>query len=387
MVYHKNPYHATWKVWRSAAPGVCRIVCLTLTCVGSVHVTRERNDLMDVIYAACLQICVLAFGYLMYLGARFVMQSMRRERYAYLDDDMYLDTHDFEMPSPRASPLEDSVVFRNSNALHLYVFRVHAVGFLLLAATMALDFSHPWCPTIFAIGMALQIALTDLVSVYTAQETVIRIVKNILMWVSLLYASYHTHWPVEIMERSVSSVAVGMALMLAAGFAWSARVFAVHCEVDMPDVARDAAISSSLVSAMMLYVIYRHMQIDDIQPGNFRSALYFLTIEPLLKLLSLSVLVYSLKAARNCEVLLAFCLILVIRVQILQTYSMTLQEQRAALCIMLVLCALHAWQSLDTLPAASRGETLTVGAAAQLPLRQCQADAAEAETQTQEGVA
>ena len=318
-----------------------------MTCAVSVRVSKERHDLTDVIYVSCLQICILALGYVMYTGGSFVFKTMRQERYVEINSELLMDPDEMDLMS--ASPLEEAVVFRNSKRLHLYVFRVHVVGFLLLSATMALDFSHSWCPTVFAIGMALQIALTDMITLFRIPENVFHVLKSLVIWISLFLAAYHTHWPVEIMQRSISSVVIGMTFMLMTGFAWSACIFAIGCEVDMTDISRDAAISCVLVSAPMLFVIHRNMQVQDLLASDLQHTLYLLAIEPILKLLCLGVLVYSLKAGRNFEILIAFCLILLIRVHVLETYTMSLQEQRGSYVMMALLCALHACQSMTTI--------------------------------------
>lgn len=276
-----------------------------------------------------------------------MFQTMRRERYVNINSDLLMDPDDNDLTS--ASPLEDAVVFRNSQHLHCYVLRVHIVGFLLLSATLALDFSHAWCPTVFAIGMALQIALADMMTLFRIPENVFHVLKSLVIWTALFAAAYHTHWPVEIMQRSISSVVIGMTFMLMTGFAWSASIFAIGCEVEMTDIARDAAISCVLISAPMLFVIHRNMDVQDLLASDLQHTLYLLTIEPILKLLCLGVLVYSLKAGRNFEILTAFCLILLIRVHVLETYTMSLQEQRGSYVMMALLCALHACQSMDTL--------------------------------------
>lgn len=317
-----------------------------MTCAVSVRLSKERHDLTDVIYVSCLQVCILALGYVVYTGGSFVFKTMRQERYVNIESDLAMDLDD---DFTSASPLEDAVVFRNSQRLHLYVLRVHVVGFLLLSATLALDFSHSWCPTVFAIGMALQIALADMMTLFRIPENVFHVFKSLVIWTALFLAAYHTHWPMEIMQRSVSSVVIGMTFMLMTGFAWSACIFAIDCEVDMTDISRDAAISCVLISAPMLFVIHRNMEVQDLLASDLQHTLYLLTIEPILKLLCLGVLVYSLKAGRNFEILIAFCLILLIRVHVLETYTMSFQEQRGSYVMMALLCALHACQSMNTI--------------------------------------
>ena len=251
-----------------------------------------------------LQMCLVCIGIVLYRLCLFIVYTINDGRYYNTIDDGDGEAREKEMEiddamSAQHSVRVDTVVFADASALGIYVWRIHATGFLLWGTFYSFDLSTGltyysfvvglligWLGRLWQTGRGSQAGMVNvtLCFVYTALFTTILAINR----------------PV-VDELNLQVVIYGTVFPVLSGVAW--MTFAEY-----PDVVQNSE-SAAVTCLLMCVLIMSTSDWSVLRAMLARERVlfvYLLVFEPFVKFLALYIVVLSIYTRHKQQILFVF---------------------------------------------------------------------------------